>query len=507
MKKKDPNIKIRKATLISGISLILGFLFDYFFYDKLPGVAFPLYILLILLCLFTIAHFLKRKVDKQITVLSIPLIFFSIMVFIHTSPFLTLLNILVSIFLLLLIIKTLYGKKIENFLIKDYVRTLFLPLNFIPQLFGTLSEFFSSLNFNKNQKVFSQIIKGVVITIPIIFVLILLFSSADLVFQKYVSYLFTLDINPEIFFRFILILIVTFIFIGAFSYIFQESKQHETIKQENKKYIIGDIESSIILGSINVLFLLFILVQLTYLFGGENNISAQGFTYAEYARRGFFELIIVAVISLLLLLVIEKYVVKWKEKHIPWFKILSTAMILQVVIIMVSAFMRLLLYEEAYGFTTLRLYSHSFLILLAVIFCLLIYKIYRNKTESVFVFQIFVSAFIFLAGMNFLNPDRFIAQQNIKRFSNTENLDVYYLANLSDDAIPEIVKALDTLQDEESKNRLGGRLYLRSLEDNGYGNWQSFNISRTRAKRILDLEEERLKQYKGYYEDYYIEEF
>jgi len=93
----------------------------------------------------------------------------------------------------------------------------------------------------------------------------------------------------------------------------------------------------------------------------------------------FFELIFVAVISLFLLLVTEKYVFKKEAGHALWFKILSSWLVIQVVLIMISAFTRLSLYEEAYGFTMMRLYSHSFIILLAVIFFLLLYKIHRNK--------------------------------------------------------------------------------------------------------------------------------
>ncbi len=90
------------------------------------------------------------------------------------------------------------------------------------------------------------------------------------------------------------------------------------VQQNSNKHSVGQIESSIILGSINFLFSIFILVQLTYLFGGESNISRQGFTYAQYARRGFFELIVVVVVSLLILLTTEKYVIKKESEHIKF---------------------------------------------------------------------------------------------------------------------------------------------------------------------------------------------
>lgn len=495
---------IIKIGLISGISLILGLLFDYFFYDKMLGINFPIYVFFIVLGLFVISRILKKQINKEAVWFLIPLAFFSTMIFIRTSTLLTFLNVIISLILLLLIAKTVYGNKVNNFLMKDYIKVIFLPLKFILPLFRTLSDLFSLHKVNKEQKTLSHILKGILIAIPIIFIFILLFSSADLVFQKYVSDLVTINIQPETFLRFILILIVTLLFVGAYSYIFQESKKQETIKQENKKYIIGNIESSVILGSINILFLLFILVQLTYLFGGESNISAQGFTYAEYARKGFFELIIVAIISLLILLVAEKYVARKKKIDRLSFKILSTTMIAQVIVIMVSAFTRLLLYEEAYGFTTLRLYSHIFIILLGIIFCLLINKIHWDSRENMFALRVFISMILFLVGMNLLNPDLFIARQNIQRFTTTGKIDVYYLSTLSDDAILEVVKTLDIL-DGDMKNSLGYQLYWRTQWDNDSEDWQSFNISRSRAKKILDSEKERLKQYEDYFKDDYIE--
>ncbi|MFA5634251.1 MAG: DUF4173 domain-containing protein, partial [Candidatus Dojkabacteria bacterium] len=343
--------------LILGASLILGVLFDYLFYNKLPGINFPIFMILIISGLFLISYVLKKPIDKKAIWLFVPLLFFSTMIFIRTSSFLTFLNIIICLLLLLLIAKTLCGKKIESFFIKDYIKTIFLPFRFISPLFQTLSKIFSLHKVSNNRKTLSQVLRGIAMAIPIIFLFILLFSSADLIFQKYISDLITIDIQAETVFRLVLILIVTLLFIGAYSYVFQDSKEKIVPELEGRKHLIGKIESSVVFSSINILFFLFILVQLTYLFGGESNISVQGFTYAEYARRGFFELITVAVLSLLLLLSFEKYVVRNGKIHTLEFKILSTSMIVQVIVIMVSAFTRLLLYERAYGFTTLRLYS------------------------------------------------------------------------------------------------------------------------------------------------------
>lgn len=336
-------------------------------------------------------------------------------------------------------------------------------------------------------------------TIPVLAVFLFLFSSADLIFRKYVSGLIGVDIEIETVFRTALILIATLIFIGVYAYSLQQKRNKLISSRDGKNNKVGHIESSILLGSVNVLFFAFILVQLTYLFGGGSNISAQGFTYAEYARQGFFELIAVAVVSLLLLLMIEKYILKKETDHTLRFKGLSAALVVQVIIIMFSAFIRLMLYEEAYGFTVLRLYSHAFIILLAAVFLLLLYKIYLDKRESAFAFRVFVSLALFLAVMNFLNPDAFIARRNLERFDATGKLDAGYLGQLSSDAVPLTIDALD-ISKENMKRNLAHKLYWQAQDLNSsyFSKWQSLNMSRLKASKILNSRMQELKLYKDY---------
>ena len=484
-----------KAGLIAGVSLVLGLLFDYFFYEKIPGISFPLYIILVILGLFGIARFFKKRLSKDVLWLLVPLIFFSAMVFVRSSDLLTFLNVVTSLLLLLVITEVSFGEKMKNFLVADYIKIFFLPFKFIRPLFQTLSNVF----LLRDHKALPQAVKGILMALPILLVFLLLFSSADLIFQKYISNLISVDIEPETILRSILVLATTLVYIGAYTYSVRE-KQNRTFTQQNSKgYSVEHIESSILLGSVNVLFFVFILVQLTYLFAGESNISAQGFTYAEYARRGFFELIAVSIVSLLLLWSTEKYIVKKETNHALGFKILSTALVVQVILIMASAFTRLSLYEEAYGFTTLRLYSHAFIILLAVVFCLLLYKIYKDRRENTFAFRVFVSIALFLAVMNFLNPDTFIARRNIERFAATGQLDIFYLSRLSSDAIPETIKVLD-ISNEDLRNGFARELYSRAHNGDSFyfSKWQSLNLSRMKADKILNSKMHELEPYKNY---------
>ena len=111
-----------KAWLIAGVSLILGLLFDYFFVRKIPGIAFPLYVVLVVTGLFAIAHFFKKQLSKDVFWLLLPLIFFSAMVFIRSSVLLTFLNIVASLLLLLVIAEVSFSEKVKNFLVGDYIK-------------------------------------------------------------------------------------------------------------------------------------------------------------------------------------------------------------------------------------------------------------------------------------------------------------------------------------------------------------------------------------------------
>jgi len=493
MKKQE----LKKIISIFSISVLLGILFDYFFFDKGLGIAFPLYIFLIVFGLFGISYVYRKKISKDALLLLIPLFFFSIMIAVRSSELLTFLNVVACIYLLLLIADLCFDKKISDYLIRDYIVVLFTPFKFITPFFKSISDLFSLKKKDKDKKVLSQIVRGILISIPFLIIFILLFSSADLVFQKYMSDLVSINIEGETIVRIFLVLLVSCIFVGAYSYIFNVKKK--LIDDKGRRLSIGDIESYILLGSVNLLFLIFISVQITYLFGGQSNISSLGFTYAQYARRGFFELIGVAVISFFLLLGLDKYIKREKGNDLRIFKVLSSLLAVEVVVIMVSAFTRLLLYEDAYGFTTLRLYSHVFIIFLTIIFALLIYKVLKNRKESNFSLAVFLSAILFLVGMNILNPDMFIAQKNIQRFNDGKELDVYYLTTLSDDAVPVTIKMLD-ISDESVKGEFAYYMYWRVQGRDSLNNWQSFNISPRKAKEIIDSKMEVLGEYKEYFD-------
>jgi len=213
------------------------------------------------------------------------------------------------------------------------------------------------------------VVRGIVIALPIIAIFASLLSSADPVFAKQfekIIHLFNIDNLPEYIFRLAYILIFAYALAGTFLHAAQKSD--EPVEEKNRvSPFLGFTESTIVLGSVVILFIAFVIVQFQYFFGGQANIHIEGYTFSEYARRGFGELVTVAFFSLLLLLGLGAITRRETEIRRRTFSILGITLVGLLIVMLIAAFQRLVLYEAAYGFSRLRTYTHVFMIWLGVL--------------------------------------------------------------------------------------------------------------------------------------------
>ena len=294
------------------------------------------------------------------------------------------------------------------------------------------------------------IVRGLVIALPIVLVLAVLLGSADPIFnQKLQAILkiFNIERLGEYLFRLFYILVLAYLLAGAYLNAFTQSRDEKLLGTEKPWMapFLGWVEAIIILGAIDALFAVFVGIQFKYFFGGQVNIHLDGYTYAEYARKGFFELIAVAVISLLILQVLSSITRRLQKKEGLAFSGLSVGLVVLVVIILVSAFQRLQLYESAYGFSRIRIYSHILMIWLGVLLvATVLIEILRR--QRLFPLAIVVSLIGFGATITLINVDQFIVRENIARSQAGQELDVPYLVSLSDDAVPYLVQEYKTTQ-------------------------------------------------------------
>lgn len=480
--------KARRPLLLTALAVGLGIVFDILFFDKLPGISFPIYIILTLAALGGVARLEKIALPKTALYLVPLLIFFSSMVFVRAGGFLTFINVVVTLFLLALFVQLTVKPNLRLYGFADYsTRLMRLPLRIIARSDEVIRASVPGRTFFAQHQAVPQVVRGILIAVPVLVLFVILFSSADLVFREYVSDIFSFNISDKLFGQTILFLLVAVTFAGVFGLIGRREIADESAGQTPpKQQKFGSIEMSILFGSLNALFLLFIFIQLTYLFGGVGNVIGGNFTFAEYARKGFFELIAVAGLTLLVLFVAERLLLRDRQMHELRFKLLSGMLIVQVLIIMASAFKRLRLYENAYGFTSARLLSYIFLTWLVVVFALLLYKIFTDRREHFFAFSVFVSIMAFLVFINCFNIDGTVARSNIARYHAKGKIDAAYLGGLSNDATTEVTRLLDA-KNPKVRYTVAAKLYTRQqVLKQDSGTWQSANLTRMAVMKELD---------------------
>jgi len=250
---------------------------------------------------------------------------------------------------------------------------------------------------------------------------------------------------------------------------------------------------------LDMLFAGFMAIQGAYLFGGFDSLARTGMSYAEYARRGFFELLTVACMALGLLCALALVTRRESAARRLAFNAASSTMVLLVLGILASAYQRMWLYELAYGFTRMRIYTHSFMIWLAVVLLLFVAALVTARPQ-IFLTGGFASALVYLTMLNIVSPDTLIVRENIARYQanpsaltlnsgssrfSSEKVDLSYLLSLSNDAVPDLAAALpilNTTQREQALRQLRARRQQLYDSDDG---WQSWHLGRRNANMAL----------------------
>ncbi|MBP9756980.1 MAG: DUF4173 domain-containing protein [Candidatus Pacebacteria bacterium] len=478
----NPPLPLKSAAAIVGLSLILGFLFDYLLWEKVPGIGFSLFILSMVLAYAAVTIIQAKKLRTDVALLLVGALFFAAMVGVRANELLIVLNIGAVIGLALLIAEVNVRASITSMSVIDYLRLVFPPIQYLDPMLKSVSGVMAA-GKPKNRESAIQIIRGIAMALPVVVILLALFASADPTFERFFTALFnTPFFDSEYPIRILIDIGVAAMLIGAYSY---AMGAHSTVSDMFATSVkkLGTIEVMILLGSVTAVFAAFVAVQASYFFGGTDYIASQGLTYAEYARRGFFELNVVCVLAWLVLMITEQFIDRGAA-HSPAFKSLSASLVTLVLLVMTSSFYKIYLYESVYGFTTLRLYSHAFVILLAITFVSLLYKIFIDIRNETFALRTFLSVALFVAAMNLLNPDAYIASKNIARYEATGKIDVEHITTLSEDAVPELIRAA-AIVDTASTTLITENLQKRAQQVRKVLPWQSQTLSRKNAARAL----------------------
>lgn len=333
-----------------------------------------------------------------------------------------------------------------------------------------------------------QVATGVGIGLPLLVVVIILLMSADSVFEQIVWRLpdYMLSSNfPNAILRMAVTFILSLLFFGIFQVLRQKPKPR--LKQtfiENRRPAEpwSGVTALTVLVMLNTVYVLFAAVQFSYFF---SSTLQGGLSYAQYARQGFFELMVVTLINWAVLVSCLKRVepANGAVKHMM--KIMYSALVLVSGIMIFSAYQRLGLYEAAYGYTTARLLAKSSMLFLVVVFGYTLFRIWIDRLRLTHFYLIAVLLFYMM--LHVINPNQLIVENNLERWERTGKIDIEYMDTLGHTGVLGLVQLYEKVPDYPGLEHLL-RVRKHQILSVAGETWQSYSLPEKRAlERIREL--------------------
>lgn len=323
------------------------------------------------------------------------------------------------------------------------INILFTSLLFIFDPFTNFYAFCKTRKKIKNQSdgKGKYIFFGILIALPLLFVILLLLLEADAVFSNAFNHIFSFniifDFEDDIWGMIFLFIFIFFVSYCIISRISVHNLKEEVPDKKTAEPLIGITFT----GLISFVYLIFCYIQVIYLFGGLGTLP-EGYTYASYARAGFFQLVFVCLINLTLVLICMK---RFRKNKV--LKGILTFISLCTYIMIASSTYRMLLYIQTYYLTFLRIFVLWTLFVITLFMTGALVMIYRETFP--FTRYCVVTVTLLYLAFSFARPDYWIARYNLNHIYLTEKEteeyhnrygynDFYYLNHLSNDAAPVI---------------------------------------------------------------------
>jgi ABC-type glycerol-3-phosphate transport system permease component len=344
-------------------------------------------------------------------------------------------------------------------------------------------------------------LRGLLLALPFLLVFGALFMSADRIFADLVTDFVDLDYE-EIASHLLVTAVLTWLACGYLTGFLTGTRPVGLPDGFGARAAVGIVEIGIALALVDLLFALFVGVQVRYLFGGSGLVEVTpGLTYAEYVRDGFEQLALAGALVLPSLLAADWLLHQRRRRDVVVFRVLGGLLLLLLVVIVASALQRVRAYQAAYGLTESRFYGAAFLGWLTVLTVWFAATVLRRRRDR-FAFPALVSAFAFVALLVAANPDVRIARTNLERAGDPptgadrsgEGVDVRYLASLGADAVPTLMAALPGLPPRPRCVLARGLLERWGPGEVAESDWRSWNWSVARARGMVGAETEALRE-------------
>lgn len=466
------------------LCLVLGITAEEAFFRDEIGISYLVFIFMFYTVFFWRFRSIRFSHQRFGYLLLICIWLLAISYFIHVNQLFYVLNVLVIPALVIFHLILVTSQKSLPWSKPVFIRYLFLrlidSLKYNIVFTSVLGKVFKQSVNEDKFIIWKKILIGLLISIPVLYVVLTLLMSADTQFERLmgeIPQLFQV-IDEEKVIRVIVVLIYTFAFFGLLQVLFQKEIKAIIHKENVQSFNMDAIITITVLVLINAVYLLFTVVQFKYFFSGS---LQDGFTFAEYARKGFFELMFVTLINLSITVLVLNFVKTAAIIIKRLIQILLTMLVLSSAVMLTSAFMRLSMYEAAYGFTFIRVMVYSFMIFLVVIYLYTLFRIWIEKL-SLFHFY-FISSLLYYTAMNMIDVEKIVVTKNIDRYEQTGKVDLHYLNSLPTTGVLGLIELY-----EKNSEIPGLKEILKERKKHAYeetSNWQSYNLKRELAKEKL----------------------
>ncbi len=481
-------------------ALLTAWTVDIFFWMKPVGINYLIWVVVVLAGLAALLIFEKVRPAWVNLALVIPILALAATAFTRREELTVFIGVALSLLgLMLLAATTRTGNWVfyrMGDVIKAFALTWWAGVTRSPALYkrsapveGEAPAVGAGKRFLRNV---GPVLLGLALALPLVTILAALLASADPIFSDRLNEffkIFDLQRLPEYIFRAFYTLMLAWVFTGVYLHAVLPTRDEPRPDPQKAwmKPFLGFTEGNVVLICVDALFAFFVILQFQYFFGGASNINVSGYTFSEYAVRGFNELVWVAVISLLTYLGLSTIAKRQGAGQRRTFSVLAILLLGLVLVILVSAWYRLGLYEQAYGFTRLRTYTHIFIPWLGGLLAVtILLELFSRRGR----FALALLAVIVGFGLTFpiLNVDGFIARKNLARAAQGLELDSFYLKQLSTDAVPVLLAEYTAAETSPAvKDALGAELACRAAMTAAEEPrpWQGYNLSESRASRLL----------------------
>ena len=451
----DNETGLPRAGSLLVAALGIGALADLLLYGQELGLGGTLFLLALPLALMAL---LRRNGIRLASASLWPLLgafaFFAVMLTVRASAFVTGLNLLACGFLLALLARFSVPGQLTELRLGELLSAPFTLLAAsLHRAAPAVSEVLRALQSTEKRRSAGPLVRGLLLSLPVLLVLVPLLASADAVFARYVTELGKLFLPErwqEQALRLGLVLLSAWLVAGGLT-LALTARRVLGPQKALEELPLGFVEATTVLSCVALVFGAFLAIQLSYLFGGAARVlSVPGLTYAEYARRGFAELVTVAVLTLALILGL-KALTRRTGGQVVGFALLSSLIVAETLTLLASAWSRMAAYEAAYGATQTRLHVDTFIVWLGLALLWLVVTLWSRPWSARFAIGGLACALGFAVSLDLLNPDALVARRNIQRWEKTGKLDVNSLYGLSEDANTELARLHQKLPTSDSR--------------------------------------------------------